>query len=158
MVRALRTIAPARARCPGGGRRGRANAGILGRVVGAEVRAAALGARERALGDQPGSRCGAVAQALEPGAVADEAGVLPERRGGASGVTALGLVRLRHRRRAEPSGQLGLAEGGESGAAAEDEALEQGVRRQPVRAVHAGAGALAGGVQAGQLGAARRGR
>ena len=42
----------------------------------------------------------------------------------------------------------GVGKRGESGAAAEDEALEQGVRRQAVRAVHAGAGALARGVEA----------
>ena len=57
-------------------------------------------------------------------------------------------------RRAEPSGQIGLAQGGESGPAPEDEALEQGVRSQPVRAVHSRTSALAGRVQPRQLRAA----
>ena len=52
-------------------------------------------------------------------------------------------ARLLHRRR---------------GARAEDQPLEQRVARQPVRAVHAGAGDLAGGEQPGQRCAARRGR
>ena len=47
-----------------------------------------------------------------------------------------------------------VGERSEGGAAAEDEALEQGVRREAVRAVDAGAGALAGGVQARHVGAA----
>ena len=52
--------------------------GVLVRKVGAEVRSPALGAGERALGDQPGQEMATLAQALEAGAVADEAGVLPE--------------------------------------------------------------------------------
>ena len=51
-----------------------------------------------------------------------------------------------------------LVERGERGAAAEDEALEQRVRGQAVRAVDAGAGALAGRVEARGPPSARRGR
>ncbi len=52
----------------------------------------------------------------------------------------------------------GSVERGERGAAAEDEAFEQRVGGEAVRAVDAGAGALAGGVQAGQRRSGRRGR
>ena len=51
-----------------------------------------------------------------------------------------------------------LGERGERGTAAEDEALAERVRREPVRAVQAGAGALADGVEAGDGRRARRGR
>ena len=120
---------------------------VLAREVGAEVGAAALAARQRALGEQPGQERGRGAQALEPLGAADHAGVGPERHApaaapaGASGRT----------------GGAGPAGGGPAapaaaprGAAAEDEALEQRVRGEPVRAVDAGRGALAGGVEAGQ--------
>ena len=50
--------------------------------------------------------------------------------------------------------RAGLAERGEPGAPAEDEALEQRVRGEPVRAVDAGRGALAGGVEPGHGGRA----
>ena len=79
-------------------------------------------------------------------------------RGGRSGVdcdrSAAGARQRTGRRRR----QVGLVERGQRGPAAEDEALEQRVRRQPVRAVDAGAGALAGGVEAGQRRCDRRGR
>ena len=55
-------------------------------------------------------------------------------------------------------GRLGLVERGQRGAAAEHEALGERVRRQPVGAVQAGAGALADRVEAGQRTSARRGR
>ncbi len=54
--------------------------------------------------------------------------------------------------------QPGLAERGERGPAAEDEAFEQRVRGETVRAVDAGAGALAGRVEARHGACARRGR
>ena len=65
-----------------------------------------------------------------------------------------GFERLRDGRSAEPSGKIGLLERGERGPAAEDEAFEQRVRREPVRSVNARAGTLAGRVQPGQLGPA----
>ena len=52
------------------------------------------------------------------------------------------------------SGKARLGEGGKRRPATEDEALEKRVRRQPVRAVDARGGTLAGGVEAGNLAAA----
>ena len=66
----------ARTRWPSEGR-------VLGRIVGAEVAAAALLAGERALGDQPREQRGACAQPLEAGGVADQARVAPRARAGA---------------------------------------------------------------------------
>ena len=59
---------------------------------------------------------------------------------------------------AAPAAGLGLRQRGQRGAPAEDEALEQRVRGEPVRAVHAGAGALACGVEAGNACCLRRDR
>ena len=53
--------------------------GILVRIVGAEVRPTALGACERALGDQARQQMPLAPESLEPGGVADEARVPPER-------------------------------------------------------------------------------
>ena len=108
-------------------------------------------ARERALGDQ----------ARRAGAGRARAAARAPRRCGSrprppracarsSGVTRM----LRQRsaaaaRRRDGSGR----ERGERRAPAEDEALEQRVRREPVRAVDAGAGALARRVEAGNRGA-----
>ena len=55
----------------------------LRREVGPEVRAAALLARERALGDEPRQQVRRVEELREPGRVADEAAVAPERRAAA---------------------------------------------------------------------------
>src|SRR5262249_49917269 len=60
-------------------------------------------------------------------------------------------VRVRNRRRAHRGGVLG---GVLAGAAAEDQRVEQRVRAEAVAAVHGDAGALAGGVQTGDLGLA----
>ena len=72
---------------------------------------------------------------------------------GAADVRVDAVVSGRRRKRRETSGQPGLVEGRQRGPASEDEALEQRVRRQPVRAVDAGTGALAGCVETGQAGA-----
>ena len=67
-----------------------------------------------------------------------------------SGVTACaGPWRLAAGR--DRRGSAGSASGREGRPPAEDEALEHRVRGEPVRAVNAGAGALAGGIQARQL-------
>ena len=118
----------------------------LGREVGAEVRAAALLTRERGLRDEPREQVRRVEQAPEPLGVADEAAVAPERRAQLR-VSRLGSGASRDV--GKPCGKTGLGERGERRAAAEDEALEQRVRREAVRAVHAGRSALAGRVEPG---------
>src|SRR5262249_36348196 len=93
---------------------------VLGREVGAEVRATALAPGERGLADEARKERGRPAEALEALGGADHAGVLPElaaqRRGD-------GRLRLgRGRRAGRRAG--GLAERRERRAPAEDEALE----------------------------------
>ena len=66
----------------------------LGREVDAEVGAAALLARERALGDEPCEQVRRRAQALEPGGVADEPAVAPERAAELGGDRRLGRARV----------------------------------------------------------------
>ncbi len=121
---------------------------VLRGVVDSEVRPAALLADERALSGQAGQEMGRGSESLESGGVADEAAVAPQRSAqlGARGLELLGRIGCRQLRR-----KPGLHEGGEGRAAPEDQALEQRVRGEPVRSVHAGGGALAGGVQAGEL-------
>ncbi len=74
----------------------RSNAAVLGRVVRAEVAAAALAPRERALGDEPRQQRRRVEQPLEPGGGADQARILPQ------GTADLGRHRPRSERRAGP--------------------------------------------------------
>ena len=94
-------------------------AGIFGREVGPEMHAAALGACERALGDEAGKEMRRAPQALEPSGFADEAGVPPQRlsRGGRGRRFGLGRWRKGWR-------QVGFLERGQGGPATEDEALE----------------------------------
>ena len=91
-----------------------------------------------------------VEQALEALGVADEAAVAPER------CPQLRCHELRSRRSGsvgKPVREVGLGERRERRAAAEDEALEQRVRREPVRSVHAGRSALARRVETRELAA-----
>ena len=83
------------------------------------------------------------AQPLEAGTVADEARVVPER---STKLRCRLGFRGRRLRRLDGS-LLRLAERRQSGATAEDEALEQRVRGEPVGAVDAGTGDLAGGIE-----------
>ena len=124
----------------------RRSARVLDREVGAEVAAAAL-RRGRARSARSAAARGAARRRGARG---------PQRRGSARRrATALGRNSAvtvgspgRGRRCRRGAGCGGLGERGERGSAAEDEALEQRVRGEPVRAVDAGAGALAGGVEA----------
>ena len=134
--------------------------GILVRPVGPEVGPATLGAREGALGDQPGEQVRRLPEALEPGRVADQARIVPER------TADLGrdcLERRSLRWIIEPSRKTGLVERRQAqGAAvvvvsppplaggAEDAALAlyrleaERVARQTGAAFISGPGALAG--------------
>src|SRR4051812_50067296 len=88
------------------------------------MRAAAFLSRERALGDQARNQVLGAAEVLQPRAVADEAGVVPER----STKLLRHLGFRRWRLRWLDRGRLRLVERRQCGAPAEDEALEQRVR------------------------------
>ena len=120
----------------------------LGREVHAEVRAPALLARQRRLGDEAREQMWHAEEVAEAGCVADQTAVAPERRP-QLGRDGLGGRSCRNLGQAGREPRLG--ERGERGPTPEDEALEERVRREPVRAVHAGRRALTGGVKAGEL-------
>src|SRR5205085_9929129 len=109
----------------------------------AEVDAAALLAGEAAGCDLADERVRRVEQVPETLGAAYQPCVVPERGAG---------IRWGRDRRGVGVEARAL-ERGEPRAAAEDEALEQRVRGEPVRPVHSGACALAGGVQPGNGGA-----
>ena len=122
----------------------------LGREVRAEVRATALLACERALGNEPREEVRRVEEMPEPFGVADETAVVPERR------AELGCHVLGSRSGGdvgEPRREARLAERRERRTTPEDEAFEKRVRCEAVRAVHARRCALACGVQTGELAA-----
>src|SRR4051812_16548241 len=115
------------------------------RKVRAEVAPAALAPRQRGMADQARERMPVLGELLEPGGVAHEPGLLPERR-------------ARVLRRNEPPAGLGLLpRSGRRGLgarrarypAAEHEAFAERVRGQTVRTVETRARALADGVEAG---------
>jgi len=114
--------------------------------VDTEVRSPTLLTGERCLGDEAREEMRSGQELLEPGGIADEAAVAPKRRA-ELGRDGLGRGRIRNRGKAPR--HRWLAERGKRGAPSEDEALEHRVRRQPVGAVNARRGALAGGIQAG---------
>ena len=127
-------------------------------MVGALVGAPALGAGERAAGDEAGEGVRIVEQAAKTLGAADDAGVAPQRsaRDGVPGDGEGSVAKrfeLRRLRRAAPGS--GLGEGVQNGAAGEDEALAERVGGEPVGAVQAGAGGLADRVQPGQASSAR---
>ena len=103
---------------------------------------------ERRLGDEAREQMRHAEEVAEAGCVADQAAVAPERRPqlGRDGLGGWDLRNL---------GQAGrepwLRKRGERGPTPEDEALEERVRREPVRTVHAGRRALTGCVEAGKL-------
>src|SRR5580704_16058892 len=111
---------------------------VLAREVVPEVRAAALAPRERGLGQEARQQDRRAAEALEALGVANQARVLPELLPQLGAHGRLGRTRGRGTR---GSDRLG-AECGLPGAAAEDEALEQRVGGEPVRAMDAGRRAL----------------
>ena len=121
---------------------------ILVREVGAEV-APRLSVRASALGrDQPRQqvrRLGAGARARRRRGRGRRPARAPSRISGVTGVERLGEAGGL----AETRRKVGLPERGERGPAAEDETLEERVRREPIRAVNARAGTLAGRVQPG---------
>ena len=133
----------------------RSSDGSLHREVRPEMRPAALLADERALRDQPreqvrrGPRAARARRSRGPARSPARAHRAARRSTISAGLrfswtspATRGMSR-----------EAGLGEGGERGPAAEDEALEERVRRQAVRAVDARGSALAGGVEAGKLSA-----
>src|SRR3954451_9995862 len=113
------------------------------REVVAEVDAAALFPCERILGDEACERVRRLEQLREAGSAADQTGVLPE--------LAYRVCDGLERRRVGL--EIRAVESGKPGPTAEDEAFEQGVRRETIRAVNTRARALAGRVQPCDIGA-----
>ena len=122
---------------------------ILGRVVGPEVAAAAL-LRGRAPPRRRAARAGAAARGgvSRPAASRTSPACSHMARRSVRRDGRRGSARVASRARL---GRSGSCQGGERSSAPEDEAFEQRVRREPVRPVDPGAGALAGRVQAGHL-------
>ena len=90
---------------------------------------------------------------LQPGGVADHRGV-PAHRALQFAAVRRGVGDRLGRRRAAPARPPRMLGRGLPGAAADHQTFQQAVGRQPVGAVHPGAGHLAGGEQPGQLGPA----
>ncbi len=136
--------------------------GIAGGMVLAAVRATALLASERARArsavpadrDRSSSLLRPSPEREMPASCHRAARV----EGCASGTGALARSACRSSAEQRRTRGLRLGEGGGDGAAGEDEALRQGVGREPVGAVQAGAGGLSDRIQAGDEWCERSGR